>query len=56
MYNLNVKSSKMVIDTSNKAIDLKNKEYEQKGIATIKRNRMVLNTEQKLVEYQIESF
>lgn len=56
MYNLNVKSSKMVLDTSNKAIDLKNKEYEQKGKAKIKRNRMVLNTEQKLVEYQIESF
>jgi hypothetical protein len=36
MYNLNVKSSIMVLDTSNKAIDLKNKEYEQKGKAKIK--------------------
>ena len=56
MYNLNVKSSKMVLETSNKAIDLKNQEYEQKCRAKIKRNRMVLNTEQKLVDYQIETY
>lgn len=56
MYDLNVKSSKMVLETSNKAIDLKNKEYEYKNQSKIKRNKLVLNTEQKLVDYQIESF
>ncbi|MDY5982576.1 MAG: hypothetical protein SPJ17_02585 [Anaeroplasma sp.] len=56
MYDLNIKSSKMVLETSNQAIDLKNKEYEYKNQSKIKRNKLVLNTEQKLVDYQIENF
>ena len=56
MYDLNVKSSKMVLDTSRKSTDLKNKEYEQKAKAKIHRNRLVLNGEQMLIKYQTECF
>lgn len=56
MYDINIKSTKNILDNSNKSIDLKNKEYEYKSKARIKRNQMVLNDERELVNYQIECF
>lgn len=56
MYDLNVKASQMVLDTSKRSTELKNNEYEQKCKAKIQRNKLVLNTEQKLIQYQTECF